>query len=68
MWLKSWRSIRSMYSLNVTRWLCCLTMDDLDIKTAKTKHRPIDDDTRSESGALDNDHTCKYILCELTRL
>lgn len=32
--------------------LCCINMDDLFLK-AKSKRRPIDDDTISESGLVD---------------
>lgn len=40
-----------------TRWFVNI-MDDSALQN-RTRHRPIDDDTRSESGDLDNDTACK---------
>lgn len=48
---------------------CCVNsavsdMDDLVVKS-KTRHRPIDDDTRSDSGILDKDQvSCKCDVYE----
>lgn len=58
MWRQRW--VLSMRSLKVAGCWCWFRMDDLNVKH-NIKRRPIDDDTRSESGALEVEElSCKF--------